>query len=111
MVRNRIYYGIKPLIPLAVRLSVRRWLAGRTRLRNRHVWPIFPGSERPPAGWRGWPGGKQFALVLTHDVESRVGLERTRAMMELETRLGFRSSFNFVPEGDYSVPVQLRTEL
>jgi glycosyltransferase involved in cell wall biosynthesis len=111
MVRNRIYYGIKPLLPQSLRLSVRRWLAVGTRRRNQDVWPIYPGAERPPAGWTGWPDGKQFALVLTHDVESAAGLERTRALMEMEMRLGFRSSFNFIPEADYRVPVQFRAEL
>ncbi len=31
--------------------------------------------------------------------------------MRVELELGFRSSFNFVPEGDYRVPVELREEL
>jgi hypothetical protein len=31
--------------------------------------------------------------------------------MELERELGFRSSFNFVPEGDYTTPSELRAEL
>ena len=31
--------------------------------------------------------------------------------MQLELELGFRSSFNFVPEGDYQVPAELREEL
>jgi len=31
--------------------------------------------------------------------------------MQLDLEFGFRSSFNFVPEGDYSVPRQLREEL
>ena len=31
--------------------------------------------------------------------------------MQLELDLGFRSSFNFVPEGDYRVPAELREEL
>jgi hypothetical protein len=31
--------------------------------------------------------------------------------MQLEMDLGFRSSFNFVPEGSYRVPAELREEL
>ncbi len=31
--------------------------------------------------------------------------------MELEASLGFRSSFNFIPEGDYSTPKELRDQL
>ena len=71
----------------------------------------MPGSESPPENWPGWPGGKKFAFVLTHDVESRAGLGKCRSLMQLETDLGFRSSFNFVPEGSYRVPAELREEL
>ena len=31
--------------------------------------------------------------------------------MEVEKKLGFRSSFNFIPEGGYPVPAELREEL
>jgi len=71
----------------------------------------MPGSERPPENWSGWPENKKFALVLTHDVESATGLRKCRQLMELELECGFRSSFNFVPEGDYRVPRELREEL
>jgi glycosyltransferase involved in cell wall biosynthesis len=71
----------------------------------------MPGSERPPEDWPGWPEGKKFAVVLTHDVESKAGLGKCRSLMQLELELGFRSSFNFVPEGSYRVPAELREEL
>lgn len=71
----------------------------------------MPGSERPPANWPGWPDGKKFAFVLTHDVESSAGLANCRSLAQLEIELGFRSSFNFVPEGSYRVPAELREEL
>jgi hypothetical protein len=35
--------------------------------RVRDIWPIMPGSEKPPEDWPGWPDGKKFAFVLTHD--------------------------------------------
>ncbi len=111
MFRLKIYYGIKPLVPVSIRLEIRRWFALRKRHRVRDEWPVLPGSERPPEGWRGWPGGKRFALVLTHDVEGQAGLDKCRRLMNLERQLGFRSCFNFVPEGSYSVPRQLRQEL
>ena len=68
----------------------------------------MPGSEQPPKGWPGWPGGKKFAFVLTHDVESATGLNRVRQLAEMEMAFGFRSCFNFVPEGDYRVTKELR---
>ena len=111
MLRIRIYYGLKPFVPQAIRTAVRRKLALRLRDRVGDVWPVMPGSERPPANWQGWPQGKKFAFVLTHDVESKAGLDRCRSLMELELNLGFRSSFNFIPEGSYRVPAQLRQEL
>jgi len=71
----------------------------------------MPTSERVPDDWLGWPDGKQFALVLTHDVEGKAGLDKCRELMRLEQELGFRSSFNFIPEGNYKVPSELRDEL
>jgi glycosyltransferase involved in cell wall biosynthesis len=75
------------------------------------VWPVLPGSEKPPRDWAGWPEGKQFALVLTHDIEGPSGLAKCHGLMDREIKLGFRSSYNFVPEGSYSVPETLRSEL
>jgi hypothetical protein len=83
----------------------------RLRKRIGDIWPIMPGSERSPENWRGWPEGKKFAFVLTHDVESKEGLSKCRGLMKLEQNLGFRSSFNFIPEGSYRVPSELRNEL
>ena len=71
----------------------------------------MPGSERPPSNWGGWPNGKKFAFVLTHDVEGQGGLDRCRQLKQVEEQFGFRSSFNFIPEGSYSVPADLRAEL
>jgi len=92
-------------------MAMRRFFALRKREKIRHIWPVLPGSERPPRGWSGWPDGKQFAFVLTHDVEGSLGVNRCRALMQLEMRLGFRSSFNFIPEGEYTLPTDLRQEL
>ena len=109
--RNRLYYFLKPLIPSSFRMSVRRHFAVSRRRESAGVWPIAPGSEREPDGWSGWPGGKKFSLVLTHDVEGKAGLDKCQKLMQLEIELGFRSSFNFIPEGSYATPSELRQEL
>jgi len=75
------------------------------------LWPINEAAGRTPNGWPGWPGEKQFALILTHDVEKARGVERVRQLAELEMAYGFRSSFNFVPEGGYEIPSALRSWL
>jgi glycosyltransferase involved in cell wall biosynthesis len=111
MLRNRIYYGLKPFVPQSLRTAVRRKLARRLRSQIGDVWPVMPGSEHPPENWTGWPEDKKFALVLTHDVESKEGLGKCRVLMELEQNLGFHSSFNFIPEGSYRVSSELIREL
>lgn len=104
---REIYYRLKPFIPTLVRLELRRWRAKRILERSQGVWPVYPGSGVPPKGWPGWPGGKQFAFVLSHDVEGPLGVARCRELAEMEMKHGLRSVFNFVPEGDYPVPMEL----
>ncbi len=105
-----MYYRIKPFIPRALQLFVRRWVAQVQRKNYGGIWPIDRESGRAPDDWSGWPENKKFALVLTHDVETAVGQEKCRQLMELEADKGFRSSFNFVP-GDYHVIPDLRKML
>ena len=104
---NKAYYLLKPAIPWAVRLAVRRRWATARRAASRVVWHIDESSGVASPGWPGWPDGHQFALVLTHDVEGVKGLRRIERLMSLEQRLGFRSSFNLVPEEQYEVPDEL----
>lgn len=111
MPRNRIYYGLKPYLPWRLRIAVRRILARWRRKAYQDVWPIKESAKNPPAGWAGWPDGKKFAFVLTHDVEGSHGLGKCRQLMQLEMEMGFRSSFNFIPEGEYRVSQELREEL
>ena len=108
MLVNRIYYGLKPLMPWRLRLELRRWRANRRRRKFAAVWPIDPKAGRAPQGWPGWPDSKRFALILTHDVEGVKGLSRVERLMNLERDHGFSSCFNFVPEGEYRVPCGVR---
>jgi peptidoglycan/xylan/chitin deacetylase (PgdA/CDA1 family) len=107
---SRIYYGIKPLIPRGAQILVRRFFFRRALPGISSFWPIDPAAAQPPEGWTGWPEGKRFALVLTHDVESQRGLDRCRHLAAMEMELGFRSSFNFLLK-KYSTPKDLRSYL
>jgi hypothetical protein len=107
---HNVYYKIKPLIPRRLQISLRRRIAARKRKAFQSTWPINPAAAAAPAGWNGWPEGKRFALILTHDVDTAVGRDKCLPLMELEQRLGFRSCFNFVPE-DYLTPDDLRAGL
>ena len=105
-----LYYFLKPILPRQLRYSMRR-LRAHYKLAATEHWPIMESAARKPAGWQGWPGGKQFAVVLTHDVEGQLGVDRTPQLAALEKRLGFRSAFNFIPEGEYRVSAALRHQL
>ena len=111
---NRIfrtcYYQMKPFIPRSVQLVLRRRIARLERLRNRDTWPIDESTSDPPSGWVGWPDGKRFALILTHDVDTAQGRDKCVALASMEEALGLRSSYNFVPRR-YQVSSSLREYL
>lgn len=103
-----LYYFVKPVIPHSARLNLRQYVATRKRARSSAIWPINEAAAQPPEWWSGWPQGKKFAFILTHDVEGQRGFDRCHALARLEMELGFRSSFNFVPEGEYDTPLPFR---
>jgi hypothetical protein len=110
MLLNKAYYTFKFLVPRPLQIQLRRYYVNRKRSLHAKDWPIDHNAGKPPEGWSGWPDGKKFALVLTHDVETAEGLDKCYQLAELEERLGFRSSYNFVP-WDYTVPAKLRKHL
>lgn len=75
--------------------------------KTKNIWPIDESAGIPFIGWQGWPGNKKFALVITHDVETRKGLEKSRSLAEIDLDYGFKSSFNIVPH-KYIVPTTFR---
>lgn len=107
---KKLFYILKPVIPRSFQIFLRRKLVERQRVKYKDVWPILESAGQKPDGWPGWPDNKKFAVVLTHDVESQIGHDRCIQLMELEKKLGFCSSFNFVPER-YTVSEALRHEL
>src|SRR5687768_10353627 len=109
--RHRFYYTLKPFLPWRLRNTIRR-IAVRSKLKScGATWPINPAAALRPEGWPGWPDSKRFAVVITHDVESSMGLAKCDKLVDLDQRLGFRSSFNLIPEGDYRASAELRSRI
>jgi len=108
---KKIFYILKPFIPRRVQLYLRRKLILSKLEAYKDVWPVLKGSEKKPDNWKGWPNGKKFTVILTHDVEHKRGYDRVLKLMEVEKELGFVSSFNFVPERDYKVEKELLNTL
>ncbi|MCC6395836.1 MAG: hypothetical protein IT282_02385 [Bacteroidetes bacterium] len=124
-----LYYRMKPLIPRPLQLALRRRYITRQAQRQFPNWPIEPcvvdllrdyvletvqlnGGEAPHS-CAFWPHGKQFAFVITHDIEWDAGLRRAPALGALEKKHGFTSSWNFVPERypiDWAILEELRAE-
>lgn len=94
----QIYYTIRPAIPRRVQIMLRRRLCERIRQRSISCWPVSVSAAAAPRDWRGWKDDKEFALILTHDVEKQTGYQKFRKLVEIEKKMGFVSSFNFVPE-------------
>jgi hypothetical protein len=111
---QRIYYSMKPAIPQRLTRGLRRVYARHRSDSLQIRWPVEPryvwfeletiaevlrliGRDRLPF-LNFWPGGHRYALVLTHDVETAEGQRFVPAVAKLEAELGFRSSFNFIPE-------------
>ena len=111
---KKFFYQLKPFIPRFLQIALRkiyRSSQDKNRLLN---WPIEDCyvrfqyalvrwlmeakglSEVPYIAF--WPEGKDFAFVLTHDVETKEGFETIPILVEVDKKYGFRSIFNIVPE-------------
>jgi hypothetical protein len=111
---KRLYYHVKPLLPRPLGILLRHHYRGQQERHFPLSWPIEDRYVRfqfdcvahilRRRGLDGgvhvsfWPESHRFALVLTHDVETAQGAAFVPVVAHLEERLGFRSSFNFVPE-------------
>jgi peptidoglycan/xylan/chitin deacetylase (PgdA/CDA1 family) len=109
-----LYYRLKPVLPRPLTRVMRQIYRTRQTACFPLGWPIEPryaqflwavaGYALAECGMQTvdftpfWPKGKTFAFVLTHDIETTAGQRYVRAVADLEESLGFRSSFNFVPE-------------
>ena len=103
-------YRIKALVPRRFQISIRSYIARRKMVKYKNVWPINESACKKPYDEFKWPGNQQFALVLTHDVDTGTGQDNCVNVLKLEKQLGFHSSFNFVPER-YCVSSKVRQKI
>jgi hypothetical protein len=123
---RRWYYTVKPFLPRPLTRFLRRLQGPSARNRFSLGWPIEDRyvrfqwevlrqllmvlGEQSMCYRHFWPGGRRFALVLTHDIETAEGQAYLRSVADLDESFGFRSSFNFVPER-YAVDKKLMEDL
>lgn len=121
------YYRVRPFIPRRIQIGMRRAFARvqgadetafpawplETTLHDliRSVYLLLVQAAGEPVPWIApWPRPFEWAMVLTHDVETRVGLSRIEGLRAVEEALGYRSSWNFVPKR-YKTPADLLQRL
>jgi hypothetical protein len=116
------YYRARPALPRALQLSLRRSFSRLQAKREFPRWPTETAlhdlyaflfrlardiARRPIPYIGAWPRPWSWSLVLTHDVESQVGLSLLPRLLEVELTAGYRSSWNFVPKKRYTVSEEL----
>jgi peptidoglycan/xylan/chitin deacetylase (PgdA/CDA1 family) len=100
----RAYYHVRGLLPLRMRQLLQR--CRPVQATERWWFPdefmgrltdALAGEADAPPVIHPWPDRADFALVLTHDVETAEGLAKVAAIADMEQELGLRSSWNIVP--------------
>jgi hypothetical protein len=111
---TRAYYKLKPIIPRYA-IKIMRKIYHRP-FKNDYLlsWPIedryvrflwevmhqvLLAMNQPEMSFKWfWTDKKEYAFILTHDVETEDGFAHILDVANFEESVGFRSSFNIVPE-------------
>jgi hypothetical protein len=120
---RRIYYVLRPLLPIQVRKHLQRiHLNGWDQVPFPH-WPVDFSVEslmeqglliilnsgkakRVPFIWF-WPDGAPSCSIMTHDVEASAGRDMCNELMNMDESFGVKSAFQVVPEGRYEGATKL----
>jgi hypothetical protein len=116
---RRMYYAIRPLMPVAVRRPMQRhhlrgwdgipfpqWPVDRT-IENLHEQLLVLSMKaqkvnQVPFIWF-WPDGSPSCSMMTHDVETASGVAFCPTLMDVNDSFGIKTSFNIIPEQRYPV--------
>jgi hypothetical protein len=116
-VSRKIYYSLRPILPVSVRKHLQRVrLRGWEKINFPH-WPMdctvesLMGSamslllkrsrtDKIPFIWF-WPDGAASCAIMTHDVEATAGRNFCKELMDLDDSFGVKSAFQIVPEMRY----------
>jgi hypothetical protein len=122
-----VYYLLRPLMPSFLRVYAKKtYVAGWEKIPF-PSWPVdttvdlllerllelslMEGKTTDiPFIWF-WPDGFESCSVMTHDVETNVGIDFIPALMDLDQSAGIKASFQIVPEERYEVEESLLIEI
>lgn len=117
---RQAYYHVRPFLSAGIRNALqRRYFRGWEQLRF-PAWPVDTsvevlrrellciaarrsGSGKVPIIWF-WPEGAPAAAIMTHDVETSLGLDFVPALLGIDEEFGISAAYQLVPEQRYHVP-------
>lgn len=106
----KLYYAIKRAVPRAIQVRLRairakRIYAGLDDVVCGSLDALRPSTSR-------WPEGARSVALLTHDIESAVGLNRLAELRDIERSYDLPSNWNFVLDkyGNLDEPIAALTE-
>lgn len=116
---RKLYYGIRPLLPVAVRKHLQRVFLSDWSTIDFPQWPVddtadallreilkalllTSGLKKIPFIWF-WPENKKGCVLHTHDVETAAGLRHCPGLVKLDRSFGFRAAYQLIPEKRYQV--------
>ena len=115
----RMYYFLRPVLPVKVRRQLQRLhLRGWDKLPFPR-WPVdcsvdnlhqqllllaleSSKVEQIPLIWF-WPEGASSCAIMTHDVETKLGRDFCKILMDIDDSYGIKASFQVIPEQRYTV--------
>jgi hypothetical protein len=121
-----LYYLVRPLLPVGVRKHLQKLrLRGWEKISFPH-WPVdrtvdnlmeqalllamqAQNLKEIPFVWF-WPDGASSCALMTHDVETSLGVDLCPMLMDANDSFGIKASFQVIPEERYHVtPVFLQS--
>jgi hypothetical protein len=113
------YYVARPLLPVKVRKHLQKFHLNGWRNLAFPKWPVDTtvdtlheellalairsrGGEAVPFVWF-WPEGANACAVMTHDVETELGVQLSDYIMDTDQAFEIPASFQIVPEERYNV--------
>lgn len=98
------YRFLRPILPIVLRQTLQR----RRKVDTQDEWFLptdfmrsmtesLESADLELTTIHPWPSGAEFAFVLTHDVETSVGMRHIARIADFEEGLGLRSSWNLIP--------------
>lgn len=111
------YYRLRPAMGVGLRKYLQRLHSRQWRRTAFPRWPVdtsveeiqetllltmmkAQGLRTVPFIWF-WPRGAESCVVMTHDVEDRVGYAFCNELMDINDEYGIKASLQMIPEGRY----------